>query len=536
MATNWEGGVGKNVDASEAVGGSMRGVTGKEPVASGLGFTNDGQQLAQFALPVDAEHKSTVLAIVSFARPHMLAFHCSWLGFFTTFVSTFAAAPMIPVIRNDIDMDIIDIGNAGVAAVTGTIFCRVSMGVFCDTFGPRWGYAFLMLGVAPAVFGMATVTTPIGFLISRFFIGWGLATFVACQFWSSVMFNPRIVGIANATAGGWGNLGGGVTQFLIPAVYEAIANDKVDFTAWRYAFFVPGCMHIFIGLVVLFFAQDLPDGQYSKLKKSGDMAKPKGIVSFWQAVCNYRMWVLVVSYGLCFGVELTMNNIIVSYLFDQFDLPLTTAGLLGSIFGMMNLFARSLGGWLSDYSATKYGMRGRLWVLWGVQTLEGGMCIFMGLAKDSLGITLLACVLFSTCVQAAEGASFGVVPFVSKRSLGVVSGFVGAGGNAGSSITQVLFFKSGKYETYDGIILMGVMIIAVTMVVQTIHFPMWGGFWMKADGVTTEEDYYTAAYTEEEKAQGMADAAYKFSAAARESERTPAQKLEFASQSTGAEL
>merc|ERR1711967_8444 len=184
----------------------------------------------------------------------------------------------------------------------------------------------------------------------------------------------------------------------------------------------------------------------------------------------------------------------------------------------------------------KYGMRGRLWALWIMQTVEGALCVLMGLAKDSLGITLLACVVFSTCVQAAEGASFGVVPFVSKRSLGVVSGFVGAGGNAGSSITQVLFFKSGKYETYDGIILMGVMIMAVTTVVQTIHFPMWSGFWTKADGVTTEEDYYTAAYTEEEKQKGMADAAYKFSAAARESERTPAQKLEFASQSTGAEL
>eukprot|EP00959_Pyramimonas_sp_CCMP1952_P288432 6031438-Pyramimonas_sp.AAC.1 len=496
----------------------MRGVTGKEQIVSGTGFTNEGEQLSQFALPVDAEHKSTVLAIISFARPHMLAFHCSWLGFFTTFVSTFAAAPMIPVIRNDIDMDIVDIGNAGVAAVTGTIFCRVSMGVFCDTFGPRWGYAFLMLGVAPAVFGMATVTTPIGFLVSRFFIGWGLATFVACQFWSSVMFNPKIVGITNATAAGWGNLGGGVTQFLIPAMYEAIAKTKVDFTAWRYAFFLPGCMHIFVGLMVLFFAQDLPDGQYSKLKKTGQMVKPKGSVAFYQAIMNYRMWVLVASYGMCFGVELTMNNIIVTYLFDQFNLGLTTAGLLGSLFGMMNLFARSVGGFMSDEAAKRYGMRGRLWVLWIVQTLEGGMCIFMGLSKDSLAWTLFACVCFSSFVQAAEGASYGVVPFVSKRSLGVVSGFVGAGGNAGSAITQVLFFKSTKYSTSEGLQLMGLMIIAVTMVVHTIHFPMWGGMWTKADGVTTEEDYYTGAYTEEEKAQGMADAAYKFSASARASE------------------
>ena len=44
----------------------------------------------------------------------------------------------------------------------------------------------------------------------------------------------------------------------------------------------------------------------------------------WVSLCtviNYRMWVMVILYGLCFGVELTMNNIIVAYLYDQFDLP-----------------------------------------------------------------------------------------------------------------------------------------------------------------------------------------------------------------------
>ena len=67
--------------------------------------------------------------------------------------------------------------------------------------------------------------------------------------------------------------------------------------------------------------------------------------------------------------------------------------------GLMNLFARSIGGLLSDWGARRHGMRGRLWVLWSVQSLEAAMCIFMGLMKDSLALTLLACVLFSCCVQ-----------------------------------------------------------------------------------------------------------------------------------------
>ena len=53
-------------------------------------------------------------------------------------------------------------------------------------------------------------------------------------------------------------------------------------------------------------------------------------------------------YGFCFGIELTMNNIIVSYLFDQFGVSLFVAGVLGSLFGLMNICARSIGGLGSD--------------------------------------------------------------------------------------------------------------------------------------------------------------------------------------------
>merc|ERR1712070_888053 len=117
-----------------------------------------------------------------------------------------------------------------------------------------------------------------------------------------------------------------------------------------------------------------------------------------------------------------MNNIVTPYFYDQFGLPLNLAGLLGSMFGMMNLFARALGGWLSDVGGKKLGMKGRLWVLWATQTFEGVFCIFMGLTYKSLALTMVFMICFSLCVQAAEGASFGVVPFVSKRGLGIVSG------------------------------------------------------------------------------------------------------------------
>lgn len=61
--------------------------------------------------------------------------------------------------------------------------------------------------------------------------------------------------------------------------------------------------------------------------------------------------------------------------------------------------------------------------------------------------------------QMAEGATYGVVPFVSKRSLGVVSGMVGAGGSIGSVVLQACFFSTGTMEAHQGISYMGIAIM-----------------------------------------------------------------------------
>ena len=49
-------------------------------------------------------------------------------------------------------------------------------------------------------------------------------------------------------------------------------------------------------------------------------------------------------------------------------------------------------------------------------------------------------------LQGACGALFSVVPFVSKRALGLVCGFVGAGGNTGSAITQVWTLTESMHQ------------------------------------------------------------------------------------------
>jgi len=95
---------------------------------------------------------------------------------------------------------------------------------------------------------------------------------------------------------------------------------------------------------------------------------------------------------------------------------------------------------------------------------------------------MLLVVLFSLCVQAAEGLHYGVVPYVSRPALGVVSGMVGAGGNTGAVIAGLAFFK-GQYRTDLGFIYMGIMVMAITALLFFVYFPESGSMLFKAGGL-----------------------------------------------------
>jgi NNP family nitrate/nitrite transporter-like MFS transporter len=133
--------------------------------------------------------------------------------------------------------------------------------------------------------------------------------------------------------------------------------------SWRLTFLLPLAMHIFGALFVL-SGRDLPDGNFKELELSGAKQKSQGGIVTKVGLSNVNAWLLTISYGFCFGIELTMNNIAASFFGTYFGLDVVTAGVLASVFGMVNLFARSLGGITSDWAAGIWGMRGRIWQLW----------------------------------------------------------------------------------------------------------------------------------------------------------------------------
>jgi MFS transporter, NNP family, nitrate/nitrite transporter len=138
------------------------------------------------------------------------------------FCCWFSFAPLVAegTVKTDLGLTADDISNANIAALSSTVLARAVLGPMCDAFGARYVMSgLLFFGAIPTVF-QGLVQNAVGLAVCRFFVGILGATFVANQAWSSAMFGRNVVGRANATSAGWGNLGGGVTHLIMVGLYE----------------------------------------------------------------------------------------------------------------------------------------------------------------------------------------------------------------------------------------------------------------------------------------------------------------------------
>ena len=133
-------------------------------------------------------------------------------------------------------------------------------------FGPRYTFAACLLaGSLPTALAGA-VTNAKGLLALRFFIGILGGSFVPCQVWSTGFFDKNIVGTANSFTGGFGNAGGGVTYFLMPAIFDSLVSRQhlSAHVAWRVAFIVPFICIVSVAIALLVCCPDTPTGKWSE--------------------------------------------------------------------------------------------------------------------------------------------------------------------------------------------------------------------------------------------------------------------------------
>lgn len=215
-------------------------------------------------------HKATSIPALNPINQYGRVFTLSWFGFFIAFWSWYAFPPLLTeTIKDDLTLTPADIANSNIIGLAATLLVRLVAGPACDRYGPRITFAaILLIGAIPTALA-GTATSSVGIAVLRFFVGILGGSFIPCQVWTTGFFDKKIVGTANSFAAGFGNAGGGVTYFVMPAIVNSLVRSQnlSPHTAWRVAFIIPFILITVTALIMLLTCPDTPTGRWSSRKQ-----------------------------------------------------------------------------------------------------------------------------------------------------------------------------------------------------------------------------------------------------------------------------
>nr|BAK52667.1 nitrate transporter [Talaromyces purpureogenus] len=442
-------------------------------------------------------------------------FFFSWFGFFVAFLSWFAFPPLLTdTIKKDLGMSQTQVANSNIVALLASLLVRFISGPLCDRFGPRWVFVGLLMSGAIPTAMAGLVTNPNGLIALRFFVGILGASFVPCQVWTTGFFDKSVVGSANALAAGLGNAGGGVTYFAMPAIYNSLVSDGLTrHQAWRVAYVVPFVIIVVISLGMVFTCDDTPTGKWSQRHLAGTdtpitttsalergnfssgATTPKKmqekvqtgldteaqvdssrgrvleelvVAPTWketlQVIFSLPTLSLAVLYACTFGAELSFDSFLGSYYSKNFPtMGQTKSGEWAAMFGLLNVVTRPLGGYVADYvyRHTKSVWAKKIWLTF-LTIVSGAFFLAIGLTNPMSEATMFGLVAGAAFfLEAANGANFALVPHVYPFANGIVSGLVGAFGNFGGIIFNIVFRYNGT-DYARSIWIVGVITLGVS--------------------------------------------------------------------------
>ncbi len=445
------------------------------------------------------------LRFLSFSGPHRIL-HMTWFAFFLTFMAWFNMAPLATTMIGNLEwLNSENIKILFICNVALTIPARIVIGMLLDRFGPRKVYSGLLIVMSVPCFVFAFADSMIQAVISRLLLGVIGAGFVIGIRMVAEWFPPRDVGEAEGIYGGFGNFGSTASAWILPTVALSFFGGP---DGWRWAIVATGLTCFIYGFVYYNSVTDTPPGKtYHRPKRGGAMEVTSwsslyglifmqlpmlfalGLLAWklWSAdylptqgkhvtygilvsVFVFQAWkawtvnapqlrkgyseedkyefrqvaILDLSYFVTFGSELAVVSMLPSFFQGTWELDPKWAGLFGGAFGMMNLFARPMGGFLSD----KLGSRRRT-----LSFLIGGLAVGYFLMSRlghtwPIPVAIGVVMICSFFVQAGEGAVYAIVPLVKKRVTGQIAGMVGAYGNVGAVIFLTVFSLVSEASTF----------------------------------------------------------------------------------------
>ncbi len=312
-----------------------------------------------------------------------------------------SVSAMMPMIRESMALDPIQVSVGLATPVLLGSLGRIPLGLLTDRLGGRLVFSLTMAVSALAAFVIALATSYGQFLVGAFFLGISLASFSVGVPFVSRWYPPERQGFALGIYGA-GNAGQSLAAFGAPVLAGALGY------VWGFWSF-----GILVTLWLVFFLATARDAPALRPGSLADSLRP---------LRQPMAWVLSLFYFLTFGGFVAMSIYLPIFLTQLFELSPTDAGMRTAGFVVLATLMRPLGGILSD----RVGGRR---VLLAVFPAAGLMALLLTL-PSMLPFTLGALGL-ATAFGLGNGAVFKLVPQYFPRTVGSVTGLVGAAGGLG---------------------------------------------------------------------------------------------------------
>jgi len=424
--------------------------------------------------------------------------HLTWIAFFISFVVWFNHAPLLASLRETFGLTDQQIKILLILNVALTIPARIIIGMLVDRFGPRSVYSALLILTGLLCFYFASADDFHTLALARFLLGFAGAGFVIGIRMIGEWFPARQAGLAQGIYAGWGNFGSAAAAIALPSLALAFGGDQ----GWRYAVASTGILALGYAFLFFMNVRDTPEGSsYFRPNKTGGLEVTSRGDFFFYLIMNVPLYlalavlawklqglglltsmtvqmiyfglgitylyqfrriyqvnaeifiksvprihryrfkqvaILSLAYFVTFGSELAVVSMLPLFLMETFKLSQIAAGLIAAPFGLIVLFARPLGGWVSD----RFGRKLTLAVV--MAGLALGYFLMSRITADwslpLVVVTIISCALF---VHLGTGAVFAIVPLVQRRLTGQIAGMAGAYGNVGGvTFLTVLSFVS----------------------------------------------------------------------------------------------
>jgi len=319
-------------------------------------------------------------------------------------------AAVLPLLMAELGFGPLQAGFLSAVFFTTLAVACVPAGLLSDRLGPTRVGTVGLVAVLASNLALAGARSFIDLLLIKVVggVGCGLA-FVAGMRYATLVVPPARVHRALGLYGGFVQLGGGTSLYLVPLLTSLVG--------WRRAFVLSSALVALSAGAWVGMAASVRPTQ---------VPAPLG-----EAARNRKVWTLGLVHTATFGLAVLIGIWVTTFLVHDFGLPLVTAGAAGSAILALGVLSRPLGGWVIDRGVLGARPVMRLTVLTGAAGLLTLAWPGRPLAVAAAAIVVLgvACNAPYAAVMSTTGAALPQAPGAAVglvSALGVIAIALGA--------------------------------------------------------------------------------------------------------------